>query len=351
MADKRFRNIGDLRTRLIKKLSKQKKKEEGFDWQQLNPLNSEWLGGDREMNIPKTYQNIKDAWGSGDDKPMYDTEGEFEGKEVAEMNAVLADPESSPPISKTGSLLRAEGESPLDQAGREYMTRKRGQEASMADFGDEEGGGAWNETLGLLDPDSIGTPTDPYMSSENLKGENRYLNKLARERFAEQQDMSKRLDLPGISEKISGQSSPELSADQLKMMGPEYESNALSAAYLADEDESELDRIGRENMINAMDDLGPDKMEQPGESIDQTSIFDGLFSSDDDGTGKKKKKMSKEAMKVGADLLQGYLQEPAQGKRQMATSSVTRGSVPFAGLLAQKSKRQKAPYYTPRGLV
>jgi hypothetical protein len=47
--------------------------------------------------------------------------GEFEGKEIAEMNAVLADPESSPPISKIGSLLSAEGESGLDQAGRDYM--------------------------------------------------------------------------------------------------------------------------------------------------------------------------------------------------------------------------------------
>jgi hypothetical protein len=166
--------------------------------------------------------------------------------------------------------------------------------------------------------------------------------------------MSKRLDLPGISEKISGQSSPELSADQLKMMGPEYESNALSAAYLADGDESELDRIAKENMLNA--DLGPDKIDVEsgfGDRLSQGRIgdaFSGLFSSDD-GTGKKKKKMSKEAMKVGADLLKGYLKEPAQGKRQMATSSITRGSVPFAGLLAQKAQRQKAPYYTPRGLV
>jgi len=99
---------------------KQKKGKE-FDWEQLNPFNSEWLGGNREMNIPKTYQNIIDALGYGDDKPMYDTEGEFEGKEIAEMNAVLADPESSPPIQKIGSLLSAEGESPLDQAGRDYM--------------------------------------------------------------------------------------------------------------------------------------------------------------------------------------------------------------------------------------
>jgi len=358
MALKRSRNIGDLRTRLIKKLSKQKK-EEGFDWGQLNPLNSEWLGGDSEMNIPKTYQNIKDALGYGDDKPMYDTEGEFEGKEIAEMNAILADPESSPPISKIGSLLSAEGESSLDQAGRDMMDRRKVEEEFAAmenppedSLGDKLGsylGQAGDYVGGLFSPEET-----PYMSSENLKGENRYLNKLARERFAEQQDMSKRLDLSGISEKISGQSSPGLSADQLKMMGPEYESNALSAAYLADDDENALDALATPMVAErakqiAMADSGMLGGEEEGGMLDK---FKGLFASDEIGeTGKKKKKMSKGAMKVGADLLAGYLKEPAQGKRQMATSSITRGSVPFAGLLSQKAQRQKAPYYTPKGLV
>ena len=56
-------------------------------------------------------------------------------------------------------------------------------------------------------------------------------------------------------------------------------------------------------------------------------------------------------MKYGGDLLKGMMQEPAQSKRQMPTSKVTRGSVPFAGLLAQKAQRQRNPYFTPRGLV
>jgi len=227
---------------------------------------------------------------------------------------------------------------------------KKGQEASMSDFGDEEGGGAWNETLGLLDPDSIGTEEKEYRDVDT-EGDNRYLNKLARERFTEQQDMSNRLDLPGISEKISGQSSPELSADQLKMMGPEYESNALSAAYLADEDESELDRIGRGNMINAMDNLGPDKMEQPGESIDQTSIFDGLFSSDDEvpSDSSKDKALTpkqKAMVKFGTSLLAGSADAPTQ---KAPSAGVKMGKMAFPGLLAA-SQRPVTPRYTPKGL-
>ena len=95
------------------------------------------------------------------------------------------------------------------------------------------------------------------------------------------------------------------------------------------------------------DDLGFAEPEAPG----MWDKVKGLFASDEEGGGKKKKKMSKEAMKYGADLMQGMMKEPSQGQRQMTTSKVTRGSVPFAGLLAQKAPRQRNPYFTPKGLV
>ena len=48
-------------------------KKKGFDFSQLNPLEWEFLGGDRKMDIPRTWQNIKDAWGSdGDDSMVRD---------------------------------------------------------------------------------------------------------------------------------------------------------------------------------------------------------------------------------------------------------------------------------------
>jgi hypothetical protein len=309
---KRSRNIGDLRTRLIKKLSKQKK-EEGFDWGQLNPMEWGFLGG-----------------GYSGDKPMYDTEGEFEGKEIAEMNAVLADPGSSPPIQKIGSLLSAEGESTLDQSGRDMMDRRKVEEEFAAmenppedSFGDKLSsylGQAGDYVTGLFSPEET-----PYMSSENLKGENRYLNKLAREEYRKK-----------------------------RILGP-HGMDDYQREPTEDTGESELDRIGIENMLN--EELGPDKIDVEsgfGDRLSQGRIgdaFSGLFASDDED-GKKKKKMSKGAMKVGADLLKSYLQEPSGSQqRQMPTSSITRGSVPFAGLLAQKPQRQRTPYFVPKGLV
>ena len=185
---------------------------------------------------------------------------------------------------------------------------------------------------------------------------------------------------------------PMVGEDHLKMMGPQYEKTGLGAAYL-DEDENMLDQMAmdsealdewhqdqasekKEDEAHAMeamadaypqfegderaakqkafeeavasdDDLGFAEPEGPG----MWDKVKGLFSSDDEGGGKKKKKMSKEAMKYGADLMKGMMQEPSQGQRQMPTSKVTRGSVPFAGLLAQKTPRQRNPYFTPKGLV
>ena len=124
------------------------------------------------------------------------------------------------------------------------------------------------------------------------------------------------------------------------------------------EGESVLDRIGAENRGRAAA-MADFKGEEEGSTWDTVKAYagqagdaiSGLFSSDEEGGGKKKKKMSKEAMKYGADLMKGMMQEPSQGQRQMPTSKVTRGSVPFAGLLAQKAPRQRNPYFTPKGLV
>jgi len=52
---------------LASKLSGGKK---DFDWSQLNPLNSKWLGGDRGSTPSQTWQNIKDAWGSDEDDSL-----------------------------------------------------------------------------------------------------------------------------------------------------------------------------------------------------------------------------------------------------------------------------------------
>ena len=170
------------------------------------------------------------------------------------------------------------------------------------------------------------------------------------------QDMSKRLNLPGISDKIS---KPKMSEDQLKMMGPQYEKTGLGAAYL-DEGESELDRIGRENMLNA--DLGPDKMEQPGESIDKSvpvpfgglrdafsgagDYVSGLFSSDDKEDVEGRKAFGKALLGKAT----GVPEPGGGGQMRMAEARTTGGKVAFPGLL-NKPQRQRTPYFMPKGLV
>ena len=176
------------------------------------------------------------------------------------------------------------------------------------------------------------------------------------ERRQQFQEMSKRLNLPGVSDKIS---TSEMTEDQKRMMGPEYKKNENVAAYL-DEGESALDQIGGQNYLDTKyghnEELGPDKMEKAGESIDQTSILDpvtdyvsGLFSSggEDSAEDKAGKKQLGAALMKGAS---GGGSKPPGGGMAMPTSKTVRGQVAFPGLL-NKQKRQKNPYFMPKGLV
>jgi len=263
------------------------------------------------------------SWWDDEDEDEH-AEGDFEGKEIAEMNAVLAAPKSSPPISKTGSLLSAEGESPLDQTGREYMGRREVEEdfAAMENppgdsIGDKLGsylGQAGDYVGGLFSPEE-----KEYRDVADTEGENRYLNKLAGEEYRKK-----------------------------RILGPHGMDGNQREPTVDGEGESELDRIGRENMINAMGDLGPDKMEKPGESIDQTSIFDGLFSSDDDKKKHKPFSKGKQAgIKIATDLLTGSNRNtPVQNA---PSAGVKMGRASFPGLLAA-SQRPVNPRYTPKGL-
>ena len=90
---------------------------------------------------------------------------------------------SSPFLQGSGS----DSSGYIDPIMSEGLERKRrGMKASMEDFGDEEGGGFWNEAMGLFDSDSIGTEEKTYRDVDT-EGDNRYLNKLAREEFAEKE--------------------------------------------------------------------------------------------------------------------------------------------------------------------
>jgi len=297
MVLKRSRNIDSLLARKLGEGSnpwtqnrgKQKKGKE-FDWEQLNLFNSEWLGGNREMNIPKTYQNIIDALGYGDDKPMYDTEGEFEGKEIAEMNAVLADPESSPPIQKIGSLLSAEGESPLDQAGREYM------ESQAED--------RWYKE---------------YEKNRNLTPDSAY---------------DRNLDIQNEGD-INEGTWDSVARDEL-------------AIDIASQDKARLDKILQGKEASMADFKG----EEEGEESWWKGLFSSDDSGRDKSLEQEKKDNEELSGKIGAAAKLFSLLQPEQQQAAptIPTARITRGSVAFPGMkLASQKERRK--YFTPKGLM
>ena len=263
--------------------------------------------------------------------------GEFEGKEIAEMNAVLADPESSPPISKIGSLLSAEGESPLDQTGREWMDRREVEEefAAMENPPEDSYGDKFSKFLGDAGDyvtDLFSPEEKTYRDVADTEGENRYLNKLAREKYE------------------SGK------------VHPFADTASYSKIKEDTEGESALDKIGRENMLNDMDDLGPDKTDVESSFWERTKqgrvgdAFSGLFSSDDSGRDEAlaNEKKDNEALSgkiaAGAKLYSLLKPETPQAAPTIPTARVTRGSVAFPGMqLASQKARRK--YFTPKGLM
>jgi len=300
-------------------------KEKDFDWSQLNPMEWGLLGGDREMNIPKTYQNIKDYF-SSDDEDMslvrdYTQAGGDAGGleemykqiplEEIDQLSIAPPPRQSEDIpgfvsSQMEQPLAQQAEHGLDIEARRLKAEREFTPA-LASLGYQEDPSLWDKAktiaMGLFSPDE----------------------EAQAEQFEQQYGRADR--------------HPSMPQQSLLSVVPGME----------DYD----DDMG--NILN--EELGPDKIDVEsgfGDRLSQGRIgdaFSGLFASDDED-GKKKKKMSKEAMKVGANLLKSYLQEPSGSQqRQMPKSSITRGSVPFAGLLSQKPQRQKTPYFVPKGLV
>ena len=159
-----------------------------------------------------------------------------------------------------------------------------------------------------------------------------------------------------------------MSADHIKMMGPQYQHQAKTPPKI-DESESALDRIGMDNMLN--EELGPDRGEKRGTPIDEATgkylgdnqfgvlgeKLSGAYDSVKDwfGSGGEDSAEDKAGKKqLGAALMKGALggggAQPPGGRMSMPTSKTVRGQVAFPGLL-NKPKRQKNPYFMPKGLV
>ena len=279
--------------------------------------------------------------------------GEFEGKEIAEMNAVLADPESSPPISKTGSLLSAEGESSLDQAGRDMMDRRKVDEEFAAmenpppedSYGDKFSkflGDAGDYVTDLFSPEE-----KTYRDVADTEGENRYLNKLAREKYKKHPSA-----VSAFSDDALGSNKPTWGKDWEGEEESTLEGSGLAAKILRG-------RAGQGEKF----DLDPqDKTDVESSFWERTKqgrvgdAFSGVVSSDDSGRDESlaKEKKDNEALsgKIGAAAKLYSLLKPEQQQAAptIPSASISRGSVAFPGMqLASQKARRK--YFTPKGLM
>ncbi len=279
-----------------------------------NPDVANIMKKDREKDAAKMAMIDSQMMEKGD---VGEAEGRLSADAFQRTQGIYGEDE----LDQRGPTVDTE-ESALDRIGAE----NRGRAASMADFDDEEGGGFWNEALGLLRPDSIGKPEKKKYRDVDTEGDNRYLNKLAREEFESGRD---------------------------KGQHPFADSPSYTRIKEDTEGESELDRIGRDNMLNAMDDLGPDKMEKPGESIDQSSWLSDAgdwlsekFSSDDKEDVEGRKAFGKALLGKAT----GVPEPGGGGQMRMAEARTTGGKVAFPGLL-NKPQRQRTPYFMPKGLV
>ena len=194
----------------------------------------------------------------------------------------------------------------------------------------------------------------------DTEGDNRYLNKLAREEFAEKQ-MDRYDDDLGFAENQK---------DISRFMGPKYESGAT---WRSESDENALDALARTEPerlkadrikeANKYDDLDPqDKRDVESTFWERTKqgrvgdAFSGLFSSDEIGRDESlaQEKKDNEALggKIAAagKLYSMFKPEQQQAAPATPTSRVTRGSVAFPGMqLASQKQRRK--YFTPKGLM
>jgi len=160
--------------------------------------------------------------------------------------------------------------------------------------------------------------------------------------------------------------SQNMTEDQKRMMGPEYQKDENVAAYV-DEGESALDRIGAEDRGRAVA-MADFKGEEEGEKEvtgkyqgdNQFGVLgeklSGAYDSVKDwfGSGGEDSAEDKAGKKqLGAALMKGASgggAQPPGGRMSMPTSKTVRGQVAFPGLL-NKPKRQKNPYFMPKGLV
>ena len=320
---------------LASKLSGGKK---DFDWSQLNPMEWEFLGGDRKMDIPGAWQNIKDAWGSdGDDSMVRDytqAGGDAGGleelyKQQGPSGPLDAGSRMAGPSLPTGSA---------DEPPPEFVSSQMAQQKS---YSDPEFGGMELESKRIAAEKALAQHTPSLAPPEagmlaSLLG----------------QDTDSGLAHAGgaMAETPSFPSEPAAVVKQQTIRSPHGPSAAGPAEQFGRADRHP--GMPQQSLLSAApgmeefdDDMG--NALNPEEEDEGIMARLGSLMSSDSSKTKPLSKSKQAGIKIATDLLTGSGRETPIQRAPVA--GVKMGSVAFPGLLAA-SQRPVNPRYTPKGL-
>ena len=319
---------------LASKLSGGKK---DFDWSQLNPMEWEFLGGDRKMDIPGAWQNIKDAWGSdGDDSMVRDyTQAGGDAGGLEELyNQSLEEMDQPYGSATKGPKLPYEMWKPgveMPEFVKSQQKSYKDPEKSEKQFAEEE---FLKQSALAQQTPSLAPPEAGMLAS--LLG----------------QDTDSGLAHAGgaMAETPSFPSEPAAVVKQQTIRSPHGPSAAGPAEQFGRADRHP--GMPQQSLLSAApgmeefdDDMG--NALNPEEEDEGIMARLGSLMSSDSSKTKPLSKSKQAGIKIATDLLTGSGRETPIQRAPVA--GVKMGSVAFPGLLAA-SQRPVNPRYTPKGL-
>ena len=320
------------------------KKEKGFDWGMFNPLEFKGLGGEREFNPKGAYNKFTDYFFGGDDDSEVRNYTQT-GGDATGLEELYKQQKPSGPLQG----LRGEIKGPeLPSGSGEAVEMPEFAKSQMLSYKDPEISGRQEEEKRVLAQMALAQQT-PSLAPQEASWLDKILgndedsglalaggsvatveDKAAREKqFA---DMSKRLDLAGISEKIG---TPSVAQDtgsykKFKKWTPASGSDVPGMA-------DDYDVSGDDDMGFATQSTAPKSglLAQSGDSL-----------SSGDSSGSEGMSVGKmQALLKAGQLLSGSTAEDQPAQRAQILP-VMRGSTPnFAS-----TKKPQRQYFRPRGL-
>lgn len=315
------------------------KKGKGYDWGMLNPLEWEGLGGERKFDPKGAYNKFTDYFFGGDDDSEVRNYTQT-GGDATGLEELYKQQKPSGPLQG----LRGEIKGPeLPSGSGEAVEMPEFAKSQMLSYKDPETSGRQDEEKRVLAQMALAQQTPSLAPEEaswldkllgNDKGSELALaggsvatveDKAAREKqFA---DMSKRIGLAGISERI-GKPSVALDKGSYKSFGKGSDVPGMANDY---------DVSGDDDMGNATQSTAPKSglLAQSGDS----------FSSGDSSGSEGMSVGKMQALLKAGQLLSGSTAEDQPAQRAQILP-VMRGSTPnFAS-----TKKPQRQYFRPRGL-